>query len=170
MNVWLAVGLGGCAGALARHGVALLVARLWTTPWPVATFAINVSGSFLLGLFVAWAAAHTDFGPNWRPLIATGFLGAYTTFSTFELEPSAWPKPASRSPPCSTPCSRSSPATSPSCWACTSHDRTKSSPPIELRLAKRFVWGGSTRVGWAAFATSSGSTINHAAPRAPFRN
>jgi CrcB protein len=82
----LAVGCGGFAGAIARYGLALLVARFWNSPLPLATFLINVSGSFILGLFSTWAAERAGVDPVWRLLIGTGFVGAYTTFSTFEYE------------------------------------------------------------------------------------
>jgi len=82
----LAVGAGGCVGALARYGVSLAVARLWTRDFPLATLLINVSGSFILGLFSTWAAGRIGLDPAFRLFVATGFVGAYTTFSTFEYE------------------------------------------------------------------------------------
>lgn len=82
----LAVGAGGFLGAVARWAVALLVARLWTRDFPLGTFVINVTGSFVLGLFATLAAEKLSLGPHWRLFVATGFLGAYTTFSTFEYE------------------------------------------------------------------------------------
>jgi CrcB protein len=86
MRNLLLVGIGGFAGAVARYGLSLLVATFWARPFPLGTFLINVSGSFALGLFVAYAAGRIDLDPAWRLLVATGFLGAYTTFSTFEYE------------------------------------------------------------------------------------
>jgi CrcB protein len=85
VNRFLAVGLGGSAGAIARYAVSLAVARFWVRDFPLATLLINVSGSFVLGFFSTWAAART-LDPAWRLLVATGFVGAYTTFSTFEYE------------------------------------------------------------------------------------
>ena len=82
----LAVGLGGFLGAIARYGVSLAVARLWTMEFPLGTFLINVSGSFVLGLFSTLATERLAVDPAWRLLVATGFVGAYTTFSTFEYE------------------------------------------------------------------------------------
>ena len=83
---FLFVGCGGFVGAVARYGVALLVARYWSREFPLATFLINVSGSFVLGLFSTLAAERMAIDPAWRLLFATGFVGAYTTFSTFEYE------------------------------------------------------------------------------------
>jgi CrcB protein len=83
---FLAVGAGGFLGAIARYAVGLLVARFWSGEFPVATFLINVSGSFVLGFFMALSAERLGLDPAWRLLVATGFVGAYTTFSTFEYE------------------------------------------------------------------------------------
>lgn len=80
------VALGGALGAVARYGVSLLVARFWTADFPLGTFLINISGSFVLGLFATLTAEKTALDPLWRLLVATGFVGAYTTFSTFEYE------------------------------------------------------------------------------------
>jgi CrcB protein len=86
MMRFLAVGAGGFLGAIARYAVALLVARFWSGEFPLATFLINVSGSFAIGLFTAMSAERLALDPVWRLLFATGFVGAYTTFSTFEYE------------------------------------------------------------------------------------
>lgn len=80
------VAIGGALGAMARYGVALLVARFWARDFPLATFLINISGSFILGFFATMAAERAAIDPLLRLLIATGFVGAYTTFSTFEYE------------------------------------------------------------------------------------
>jgi CrcB protein len=73
----LAVMLGGAAGTLARAGVA---EALPVTPghWPWATLLVNLFGTALLGWVVA--------ADRWRPLVGTGFCGALTTFSTFQVE------------------------------------------------------------------------------------
>ena len=75
---YLLVGCGGFLGAIARYAVVELLPR---TKVPLATFVVNVSGCFLAGLLLG---ATVD--PRWRLLLATGFLGAYTTFSAFEIE------------------------------------------------------------------------------------
>ncbi|MGZ8830648.1 MAG: fluoride efflux transporter CrcB [Thermoanaerobaculia bacterium] len=86
MTRFLVVALGGAFGTMARYAVSLLVARIWTRDFPLATLLINVSGSFILGFFATIAAEKTSVDPLWRLLIATGFVGGYTTFSTFEYE------------------------------------------------------------------------------------
>ncbi len=81
-----AVALGSCLGGMGRYAVSLLVARVWSGEFPLATFLINVSGSFALGLFYALSAERWPLSVPWRLGFATGFVGAYTTFSTFEYE------------------------------------------------------------------------------------
>jgi CrcB protein len=86
MRNFLVVGLGGFLGAMARYGVTLLVTPSWARDFPLGTFLVNVSGSFVLGLFATLAAERLQLDPRWRLFVATGFVGAYTTFSTFEYE------------------------------------------------------------------------------------
>ena len=86
MKRFLTVALGGSLGAMARYAVNLAVERFWVRDFPLATLLVNVSGSFILGLFASFAIAHVELDPAWRLFIATGFVGAYTTFSTFEYE------------------------------------------------------------------------------------
>jgi CrcB protein len=84
---YLLVGVGGFIGANARFVVARLVGTLFETRFPLGTFVINVSGSFLLGVLGTMVAQKIM--PNseaMRLALGVGFLGAFTTFSTFELE------------------------------------------------------------------------------------
>lgn len=84
---YLLVGLGGFIGANARFVVARLVGALFETRFPLGTFVINVSGSFLLGVLGTLVAQKVM--PNsesMRLALGVGFLGAFTTFSTFEFE------------------------------------------------------------------------------------
>jgi CrcB protein len=82
---YLIVGLGGFIGANARYIVGNLARQWWGTNFPYGTFVINTSGCFILGLF-ATLALRLAWSDNWRLLIAIGFVGAFTTFSTFEYE------------------------------------------------------------------------------------
>ncbi len=84
--MWLYIAMGGALGAVSRYGVTLGAARLGATGFPYATLTVNVVGSFLIGLFVAWLGGRTEINPALRPLIQVGFLGALTTFSTFSLD------------------------------------------------------------------------------------
>lgn len=80
------VGTGGMAGAIARYVFAIAVDRMWLGSFPLATFLINVIGSFAFGLVVALGLERATIGPDMRLALTTGFLGAFTTFSTFEFE------------------------------------------------------------------------------------
>ena len=80
------VGLGGFLGANARYWLGGWVAQRYGTEFPWGTFVINVSGAFILGLFATVISERIIAAPHWRLLIAIGFVGAYTTFSTFEYE------------------------------------------------------------------------------------
>lgn len=84
----LLVGLGGFLGANARYWLGLWITGRWGAHFPWGTFVINVTGSFVLGLLLEYLAERTDLsaGPTLRLLIAVGFLGAYTTFSTYEYD------------------------------------------------------------------------------------
>jgi CrcB protein len=83
--VLAAVAAGGALGAPARYGIALAVeVTPGTFPW--GTFWINVSGSFALGVVLAVLLARFPADRFVRPFLATGFLGAYTTYSTFAVE------------------------------------------------------------------------------------
>ena len=80
-----AVAVGGSLGAPARYGISLLVdITPGTFPW--GTFWINVSGCFALGLTLAVLLERFPPTRYLRPFVATGFLGAYTTYSTFAVE------------------------------------------------------------------------------------
>lgn len=84
---YLLVGLGGFIGANARFVVARLVGTMFETKFPLGTFVINVTGSFLLGVLGTLVAQKVM--PNsesMRLALGVGFLGAFTTFSTFEFE------------------------------------------------------------------------------------
>ena len=83
---FLAVGLGGALGAMARYGVSLAIATFWRREFPLATLIANISGCFLLGFFATLGTERIPIDPTMRLLIMTGFIGAYTTFSTFEYE------------------------------------------------------------------------------------
>jgi CrcB protein len=76
---------GGSIGALARVG--LIQTGAGTAPgWPWVTFAVNLLGAFLLGYFVTRLQERLPLSAYRRPLLGTGFCGAFTTFSTMQVE------------------------------------------------------------------------------------
>jgi CrcB protein len=83
---YLAVALGGALGAVARYFLGGTILSRVASPFPAATFVINVSGSFILGFFLTLVAERAQFSPHMKLAVAVGFVGAYTTFSTFEYE------------------------------------------------------------------------------------
>jgi CrcB protein len=83
---YLIVGLGGFLGANARYILGGWVAERFGMSFPYGTLVINVTGSLVLGFFLALTAERLVVHPNWRLFFAIGFLGAYTTFSTFSYE------------------------------------------------------------------------------------
>ena len=82
----LAVSLGGILGANTRYLVSLYVAERLGTAFPYGTLLINVSGSLAIGFFLTLAFERFSVDPLWRLFFATGFLGAYTTFSSYTFE------------------------------------------------------------------------------------
>ena len=87
-NIFI-IGMGGFLGAISRYGVALWIGQRWGRNFPLGTFLINISGSFLIGLLMSLFTERFMVNPQWRLLLVVGFLGAYTTFSTFEYETGA---------------------------------------------------------------------------------
>ena len=86
MLAYLWIALGAIVGASARYAVSRFVARMVTPAFPYGTLLINITGSFLLGLFMVWSTERALPDPKWRLLIAIGFCGSYTTFSSFAFE------------------------------------------------------------------------------------
>jgi fluoride exporter len=86
MNKYWMVGIGGFFGSIARFWVGTYITYRMGAKFPYGTFIINVSGSFLIGLIVTLLAERTHWNANLLYLIPIGFIGAYTTFSTFAFE------------------------------------------------------------------------------------
>jgi len=82
---YLAISIGAVLGANTRFLVGGWIAERWGTSFPLGTLVINVSGSLLIGVILTLSSDRLT--PEWfRPLLAIGFLGSYTTFSTFSFE------------------------------------------------------------------------------------
>lgn len=80
------IGLAGAFGAIARYGLDGWIARARPGAFPWGTLAVNVAGSFALGLVFALTTERFIVNPTVRAAVMIGFLGAFTTFSTFSLE------------------------------------------------------------------------------------
>src|ERR1035438_3152217 len=85
---YLLILLGGGVGSLSRYLIGSAIVTRYGTRLPiVGTMTINVTGSFLIGLLMTLITERFGTNQNLRPLLAIGFLGGYTTFSSFEWEP-----------------------------------------------------------------------------------
>lgn len=83
---WLFVALGGAFGAMARFGVSIWVYPLMGNRFPLGTVVVNIAGSLLMGVCYVLIMEKASLSPEWRSLLMIGFLGAFTTFSTFSLD------------------------------------------------------------------------------------
>lgn len=86
MNTILTIFLGAGIGGVLRHGMNLAALRYLGSGFPFGTLAVNILGSFTMGLFVAWFSLRGDPGQLGRLFLTTGLLGGFTTFSAFSLD------------------------------------------------------------------------------------
>lgn len=82
----LLVGLGGFLGSIGRYLTTLLFSRIWPSQFPFGTFVANIVGCLLIGIVYGLAERAGWLTTPWRLLLATGFCGGYTTFSSFAFE------------------------------------------------------------------------------------
>lgn len=86
MQKYFFIALGGGLGSIARYWVGSTVASRLGTRFPYGTFVINLTACVLLGFAMTYLGKRTGLNPSWRFFIPIGFIGAYSTFSTFEWE------------------------------------------------------------------------------------
>ncbi len=86
MQTIVAIALGGALGALSRHFMARSVMHMLGLGFPYGTLAVNILGSFLMGLIVALLAFRFNLSTHMQAFLTVGFLGGFTTFSAFSLE------------------------------------------------------------------------------------
>ena len=82
----MAIAIGGASGALLRFWTSQGVHLLFGRSFPFGTLAVNVIGSFLMGILTVYLLERTQLSPEWRAALLIGLLGAFTTFSTFSIE------------------------------------------------------------------------------------
>ncbi len=82
--LWIA--LGAVVGASARYFLSGYIAKVLSPGFPYGTLIINITGSLVLGFFLIWTSERVLLDPRWRFLIAVGFCGSYTTFSSHAFE------------------------------------------------------------------------------------
>ncbi len=86
MTKYWMVAIGGACGSVLRFWVGSYVSNRTGARFPAGTFLVNITASFLIGFLVTILAAKVSWSPQWRYLILIGFIGGYSTFSTFEFE------------------------------------------------------------------------------------
>jgi CrcB protein len=82
--LWIAIG--AVVGASARYYLSVSVSRNFASAFPYGTLLINITGSFILGFFLVFSTERALLDPRWRLLVAIGFCGSYTTFSSYAFE------------------------------------------------------------------------------------
>jgi CrcB protein len=86
LNRFLFIAIGAALGANARYLVGLWAANRLGAAFPYGTLIVNITGSFLLGFVITLTTERLAFSPETRLLLAVGFLGSYTTFSSYTVE------------------------------------------------------------------------------------
>lgn len=86
MQKYFYIALGGAFGALARYWVGVAVTDRMGTKFPYGTFVINMTACVIVGFSLTLLSRRAGLNPAWRYLVPVGFVGAYSTFSTYEWE------------------------------------------------------------------------------------
>jgi CrcB protein len=83
---WLAVAIGGALGSMARYALSMWIFDITSHKFPYATLVVNVAGSFVMGVLFVVIIERAALPAEMRSLLMIGFIGAFTTFSTFSLD------------------------------------------------------------------------------------
>jgi CrcB protein len=86
LQKYFLIAVGGALGSMARYWVGSVVASRMGTKFPYGTFVINITACVIIGFSLTLLARRVDINPVWRFLVPVGFIGAYSTFSTYEWE------------------------------------------------------------------------------------
>lgn len=86
LQKYLYIAFGGALGSIARYWVGTAIASRVGTRFPLGTFVINMSACLVIGFSMTYMSKRAGFSPAWRFLVPIGFIGAYSTFSTYEWE------------------------------------------------------------------------------------
>ncbi|MDR5727964.1 MAG: fluoride efflux transporter CrcB [Terriglobia bacterium] len=86
LSKYMYIAVGGALGAMARFWIGSAVANRLGTKFPYGTFVINITACVIIGFSLTFLAKRTDLTPAWRFLVPIGFIGAYSTFSSYEWE------------------------------------------------------------------------------------
>lgn len=86
MEKYLFIAVGGSLGSIARYWVGSTISGRFGTRFPYGTFVINMTACVIIGFALTYLGKRADLNPAWRFLIPVGFVGAYSTFSTYEWE------------------------------------------------------------------------------------
>ncbi len=86
MQKYFLIAFGGALGSMARYWVGSTIANRMGTKFPYGTFVINITACVIIGFSLTFLAKRAGLNPAWRFLVPVGFIGAYSTFSTYEWE------------------------------------------------------------------------------------
>ena len=86
MQKYLLIAMGGALGSMARYWVGATVGMRMGIRFPYGTLAVNLTACLVIGFTVTWLGQHVEISPAWRYFFPVGFIGAYSTFSTYEWE------------------------------------------------------------------------------------